>query len=47
MQQIEGNTTTMHRKANIPVYVVSDERDVEEEGEELSGDEEEGVEEDV
>ena len=37
----------MHRKANIPVYVVSDEGDVEEEGEELSGDEEEGVEEDV
>ena len=32
---------------NIPVYVVSDEGDVEEEGEELSGDEEEGVEEDV
>ena len=32
---------------NIPVYVVSDEGDVEEEGEELPGDEEEGVEEDV
>ena len=32
---------------NIPVYVVSDEGDVEEQGEELSGDEEEGVEEDV
>ena len=29
------------------MYVVSDEGDVEEEGEELSGDEEEGVEEDV
>ena len=32
---------------SIPVYVVSDEGDVEEQGEELSGDEEEGVEEDV
>ena len=36
-----------HRPVHVPVHVVADEGDVEEEGEELAGDEEKRVEEDV
>ena len=36
-----------HRPIHVPVHVVADEGDVEKEGEELSGDEEKRVEEDV